>query len=114
MQILSGFTRSASGGLIKSKNDTRLHIGGSQFEAIAKGIKQPKKGRNLKQRKIENAQSINLMNAKSLEKMELNPIWANPQTQSYLKDNGYEMDFRAFEQKYHRQSKFKKEIDLLQ
>ena len=113
VQILQGFTRSAVGRLIRSKNDTRLHIGGVQFEAVCTSIKQAKKGRNLLQRKIENAQNINRQNAKSLERMGLNYVWSDPMVQTYLTNKGYAMDFRAFEQKYKRQAKFRNDINNL-
>ena len=111
--LIEGFTFSKKGNLVKSKNDTRVHIGGVQFEAVCKGIKQAKKGRNLKQRKIENAQNINHQNAKSLERMGLNYVWSDPMVQAYLTNKGYEMDFRAFEQKYKRQTKFRNDINNL-
>lgn len=111
--LIEGFTFSKKGNLVKSKNDTRVHIGGVQFEAVCKGIKQAKKGRNLKQRKADNAQNINHQNAKSLERMGLNYVWSDPMVQTYLTNKGYEMDFRAFEQKYKRQAKFRNDINNL-
>ena len=113
MQILEGFTRSKIGNLVKSKNDTRVHIGGVHFEAVCKGIKQAKKGRNLKQRKADNAIELNHQNAKTLERMELNLFWESSKIQDYLISKGYDMTFRAFEQKYKRQSKFRNDINNL-
>lgn len=108
--LSGGFTFSKKGGLVKSKNDTRVHIGGVQFEAVCESIGQAKKGRNLKQRKADNSAEINHQNAKALERMELNKFWSDPIVQTYLTDKEYEMDFRAFEQKYKRQAKFRKDI----
>ena len=108
--LSGGFTFSKKGGLVKSKNDTRLHIGGVQFEAVCKGIKQAKKGRNLKQRKANNSAEINHQNAVISERMELNKFWESSKVQEYLIGKGYDMTFRAFEQKYKRQKKFKNDI----
>lgn len=108
--LSSGFTFSKIGGLVKSKNDTRVHIGGVQFEAVCKGIKQAKKGRNLKQRKADNSIEINHQNAQILERMELNIFWESSDVHNYLMSNGYDMTFRAFEQKYKRQKKFRNDI----
>ena len=113
MQILEGFTRSKIGNLVKSKNDTRVHIGGVQFEAVCKGIKQAKKGRNLKQRKADNVAEINHQNAKTLERMGLNKFWESSKIQDYLISKGYDMTFRAFEQKYKRQKNFRNHINSL-
>ena len=111
--LIEGFTFNKKGNLVKSKNDTRLHIGGVQFEAVCKGIKQAKKGRNFKQRKADNAREINHQSAISLERMSLNYVWSDPMVQTYLTNKGYEMDFRAFEQKYKRQTKFRNDINSL-
>ena len=111
--LSSGFTFSKIGGLVKSKNDTRVHIGGVQFEAVCKGIKQAKKGRNLKQRKADNVAEINHQNAKTLERMELNLFWESSKIQDYLISKGYDMTFRAFEQKYKRQKNFRNHINSL-
>ena len=111
--IIEGFTFSKKGGLVKSKNDTRVHIGGVQFEAVCKGIKQAKKGRNLKQRKADNSAEINHQNAVILERMELNKFWESSKVHAYLVAKGYEMTFRSFEQKYKRQKKFRNDINSL-
>lgn len=111
--LSSGFTFSKIGGLVKSKNDTRVHIGGVQFEAVCKGIKQAKKGRNLKQRKADNVAEINHQNAMILERMGLNKFWESSKIQDYLISKGYDMTFRAFEQKYKRQKNFRNHINSL-
>ena len=108
--LSSGFTFSKFGGLVKSKNDTRVHIGGVQFEAVCKGIKQAKRGRNLKQRRVDNSIEINHQNAKDFERRELNRLWESSKIQDYLISKGYDMTFRAFEQKYKRQTKFRNDI----